>query len=113
MITEKRKIKSQFLSLFTIPNILLVSIVILGFALRVGRINSFENEYYSAASISVLNNWHNFFFLAFDPVGLVTVDKPPLAIWIQSVPIFLFGYERWLVNFPQVIFGTLSINVGE
>jgi len=55
MITEKRKIKSQFLSLFTIPNILLVSIVILGFALRVGRINSFENEYYSAASISVLN----------------------------------------------------------
>jgi|ETNmetMinimDraft_35_1059890.scaffolds.fasta_scaffold09855_4 4-amino-4-deoxy-L-arabinose transferase-like glycosyltransferase len=109
MITEKRKIKSQFLSLFTIPNILLVSIVILGFALRVGRINSFENEYYSAASISVLNNWHNFFFLAFDPVGLVTVDKPPLAIWIQSVPVFLFGYERWLVNFPQVIFGTLSI----
>jgi 4-amino-4-deoxy-L-arabinose transferase-like glycosyltransferase len=90
-------------------DVLLLAILILGFLLRLGRINSFENEYYSAATISVLKNWNNFLFVSFDPAGIVSVDKPPLAIWAQSVPVLFFGYSRWLINLPQLIFGTLSM----
>ncbi len=90
-------------------DVLLLAILILGFLLRLGRINSFENEYYSAATISVLKNWNNFLFVSFDPTGIVSVDKPPLAIWAQSVPVLFFGYSRWLINLPQLIFGTFSM----
>ena len=42
--------------------------------------NGFANLYYSAAIRSMLESWHNFFFVAFDPGGFVTVDKPPLGL---------------------------------
>jgi 4-amino-4-deoxy-L-arabinose transferase-like glycosyltransferase len=42
--------------------------------------NGFANTYYSAAVKSMLRSWHNFFFVSADPNGLITVDKPPLAL---------------------------------
>src|SRR5262249_31337008 len=38
--------------------------------------NGYANTYYSAAVRSMLRSWHNFFFVSFDPGGLVSVDKP-------------------------------------
>jgi len=42
--------------------------------------NGFGNLYYAAGVRSMLNNWHNFFFVSYDPGGFVTLDKPPLAV---------------------------------
>lgn len=39
--------------------------------------NGYANLYYAAAVRSMLESWHNFFFVSFDPGGFVTVDKPP------------------------------------
>ncbi|MBO0780224.1 MAG: glycosyltransferase family 39 protein, partial [Ktedonobacteraceae bacterium] len=41
--------------------------------------NGFGNTYYAAGVRSMLDNWHNFFFVSFDPGGFVTLDKPPLG----------------------------------
>ena len=41
--------------------------------------------YYAAAVRSMLQSWHNFFFVSFDLGGFVSVDKPPLAYWIQTL----------------------------
>lgn len=35
------------------------------------------NSYYSAAVKSMGKSWTNFLFGSFDPIGVVTVDKPP------------------------------------
>ena len=32
----------------------------------------------------MLQSWHNFLFASFDPGGLVSVDKPPLALWVEA-----------------------------
>src|SRR5579872_7328329 len=58
---------------------------------RLGQ-NGFANTYYSAAVKSMLRSWHNFFFVAADPNGMITVDKPPLALWLQTVSAKIFGF---------------------
>ena len=52
----------------------------------------YDNEYYAAAVKSMSLSWHNFFFVAFDPGGFVTIDKPPLGFWFQVASVKLFGF---------------------
>ena len=38
-----------------------------------------SNTYYTAAVKAMLQSWHNFFYLAAEPGGSVSVDKPPVG----------------------------------
>jgi 4-amino-4-deoxy-L-arabinose transferase-like glycosyltransferase len=67
--------------------------------------------FYGAAARSMSESWHNFFFGAFDPLGTVTVDKLPGALWPQALSLRIFGFHVWAVVLPQVIEGTLTILV--
>ncbi len=71
--------------------------------------NAYGNVYYAAAVRSMLMNWHNFFFASFDPVGWVSVDKPPVSLWIQTLSARLLGFSGFSIIFPQVVEGTLSV----
>ncbi|MER5422140.1 hypothetical protein [Streptosporangium roseum] len=53
----------------------------------------YGNSYYAAAARSMSQSWSNFFFGAFDPLGVSTVDKPPGALWVQALSGRLFGYH--------------------
>ncbi len=50
-----------------------------------------------------------FFYNAFDPAGLVSLDKPPLAFWIQTVFATVLGYGTWAIHLPQALAGTASV----
>ena len=65
--------------------------------------------YYAAAARSMSLNWHNFFFAAFDPDAIISIDKLPGALWIQAVSVHAFGPHVWAVVLPQVIEGVLTI----
>jgi len=69
----------------------------------------FSNLYYAAAVKSMLTNWHNFFFVSFDAGGFVTVDKPPLGLWIQAASAALFGYHGISLLLPQALAGVLAV----
>jgi 4-amino-4-deoxy-L-arabinose transferase-like glycosyltransferase len=56
-------------------------------------------------------SWRNFFYGAVDPLGTVTVDKLPGALWIQALSIRLFGFHYWAVALPQVVEGVLTVLV--
>jgi 4-amino-4-deoxy-L-arabinose transferase-like glycosyltransferase len=71
--------------------------------------SGFGNAYYAAAARSMLVSWHNFFFVSFDPVGFVSVDKPPLALWIQASSARLFGYSGPALLVPQVLEGLAAV----
>ena len=73
--------------------------------------NGFANLYYSAAIRSMLQSWHNFFFVSFDPGGFVTIDKPPLGFWIQTVSAKLLGYSGFSILLPEALAGVLSVAV--
>src|SRR5712692_7437470 len=69
-------------------------IILLAAALRLWRLdqNGFGTEYYTAGVRSMMQSWHNFFFNAFDPAGFVSIDKPPIAFWVQVASTKIFGF---------------------
>jgi 4-amino-4-deoxy-L-arabinose transferase-like glycosyltransferase len=71
--------------------------------------NGYANIFYSAGDKSMLRSLHNFFFASFDPGGLVTVDKPPLALWVQVLSAKLFGFSPLSLLLPEAIVGVLSV----
>lgn len=73
--------------------------------------NGFGNEYYAAGVRSMLQGTGLFFFNAFDPAGLVSLDKPPLAFWIHTIFAAALGYGGWAIHLPQALAGTASVAV--
>jgi 4-amino-4-deoxy-L-arabinose transferase-like glycosyltransferase len=71
--------------------------------------NGYANEYYAGAVRSMLKSWHNFFFVSFDPGGLVSVDKPPLALWLQAASAKVFGYSGWSILLPEALAGVAAV----
>jgi 4-amino-4-deoxy-L-arabinose transferase-like glycosyltransferase len=69
----------------------------------------YANTYYAAAVKSMLQSWHNFFFVSFDPGGFVSVDKPPLGFWIQTASAEVFGFHGWSLLLPEALAGVLSV----
>ena len=71
--------------------------------------NGWANDYYSAAARSMSSSWHNFLFASADPSGVMTVDKPPLALWVQSLSVRVFGYSSLSMLVPQALMGVASV----
>jgi 4-amino-4-deoxy-L-arabinose transferase-like glycosyltransferase len=71
--------------------------------------NGFANVYYSAAVRSMALSWHNFLYASFDPTGVMTIDKPPLAIWIQALSVRIFGFHSLSVLIPDAVIGVLTV----
>lgn len=67
------------------------------------------NQYYLAAVKSMTQSFHNFFFASFDSSGFVSVDKPPVVLWIQTIFAKIFGVHTWSVILPQALAGTGSV----
>ena len=80
---------------------------VLGFV-RLGREGD-SNLYYAAAVKSMLTSWHAFFFVSFDSGGFVSVDKPPLGLWVQAASAFLLGFHGWSLLLPQALAGVASV----
>lgn len=88
----------------------LALIAVLSFGLNFYAISQtgYGNAYYAAAIKSMTQSFHNFFFVSFDPAGMVSVDKPPLGLWIQAAFVLVFGYHGWAMLLPQALAGTGS-----
>ncbi len=71
--------------------------------------NGYANIFYSAGVKSMLHSLHNFVFVSFDPGGLVTVDKPPLALWVQAVSAKIFGFSPMSLLVPEALAGILAV----
>ena len=91
----------------------LVGILALSVVLNTHRLaqNGYANTFYSAGVRSMLQSWHNFFFVSFDPGGLVTIDKPPLGVWVQAASAHLFGLSPLSLLLPEAIVSTCAVAV--
>ena len=58
---------------------------------------------------NAIDSWHDFFFAAFDPGGYISVDKPPVALWIGASSVRLFGYSSWSLLLPSAIAGAATV----
>jgi 4-amino-4-deoxy-L-arabinose transferase-like glycosyltransferase len=67
--------------------------------------------YYAAAVRSLTESGRAFLFAGYDPAGVVSIDKTPLAFWVQGVGVWIFGYHWWAIALVQAIEGVASVFV--
>jgi 4-amino-4-deoxy-L-arabinose transferase-like glycosyltransferase len=72
-------------------------------------INGWANTYYSAAVRSMSTSWHDFLFASLDKTGLMTVDKPPLAFWVQALSVRVFGFHPLSILVPEALMGVAVV----
>lgn len=71
-------------------------------------INGWANSFYSAAVQSGTMNWKAFFFGSSDWGNAITVDKPPLSLWIMGASARLFGLSPTSILIPQAVMGVTT-----
>ena len=74
-------------------------------------LNGYANDYYAAAVRSMTQSWHAFLYGSFDAAGLQTVDKPPLALWVQALSARVFGFNSWALLVPQALMGVATVGL--
>jgi Dolichyl-phosphate-mannose-protein mannosyltransferase len=66
------------------------------------------NVFYDAAVRSMAASWHNFFFGALEPSGTVSIDKPPVDLWLQVASTGVIGYGRLGLHIPEALGGVAA-----
>ncbi|MBA3808901.1 MAG: glycosyltransferase family 39 protein [Solirubrobacterales bacterium] len=78
--------------------------------LRLLAINKVSPDpFYDAAVRSMSLSWHSFFFGAFEPSGSVSIDKPPLDLWLQVISVKIFGFSSTTLKLPEAFAGIASV----
>ncbi|MBN9085926.1 MAG: glycosyltransferase family 39 protein [Reyranella sp.] len=87
------------------------AVLVLATALRLWRLeaNGFGTEYYAAGVRSALQGFSLLFYNSFDPAGFISLDKPPVAFWIQALFAKVLGFSGWTIHLPQALAGIASV----
>lgn len=87
------------------------AVLLVAAVLRLMRLddNGVGTAYYAAGVRSMLQGVWLFFYNSFDPAGFISLDKPPVAFWIQTVFAAVLGYSGWSIHLPQALAGVASV----
>jgi 4-amino-4-deoxy-L-arabinose transferase-like glycosyltransferase len=69
------------------------------------------NAFYSAAAQAGSRNWEAFFYGSSDAANSITVDKPPVSLWVMELSVQLFGLSSWSILAPQALMGVATVGV--
>jgi Dolichyl-phosphate-mannose-protein mannosyltransferase len=84
-------------------------VLALACALRLWKIQDVPgNVFYDAAVRSMAGSWHNFFFGALEPSGTVSIDKPPVDLWLQVASTGVLGFGRLGLHIPEALGGIVA-----
>jgi 4-amino-4-deoxy-L-arabinose transferase-like glycosyltransferase len=72
-------------------------------------LNGLGDQYYAAATRAMTTSWHNWFFVALDRGGFITVDKPPVPLWITALSARVFGVSSWSLLLPSALAGAAAV----
>src|SRR3954470_15324993 len=71
--------------------------------------NGWANDYYAGAVRAMSQSWHAFLYGSLDAQGVMTVDKPPLALWVQALSVRAFGFHSLSLLVPQALMGIATV----
>ena len=72
-----------------------------------GRVQ--PDPFYDAAVRSMGESWHAFLFGALEPGGSVSIDKPPLDLWLQVVSTKSLGFSTSALLLPEALGGCAAV----
>jgi 4-amino-4-deoxy-L-arabinose transferase-like glycosyltransferase len=70
-----------------------------------------SNTYYAAAVKSATESWKALFFGSIDPGSFITVDKPPLSIWLMGLSGRVLGFSSFSMLLPQALCTVAAVGV--
>ncbi|GAA3167033.1 hypothetical protein GCM10020255_053220 [Rhodococcus baikonurensis] len=71
--------------------------------------SGWANSFYAAAVQAGSVSWKAFFFGSSDAANSITVDKPPMSLWLMSLSVRIFGLNSWAMLVPQALLGVGSV----
>ena len=57
----------------------------------------------------MLHSLHNLLYVSFDQGGLISVDKPPLGLWLQVASAKVLGFKPISLLLPEAICGLVAV----
>jgi 4-amino-4-deoxy-L-arabinose transferase-like glycosyltransferase len=70
-----------------------------------------SNTYYAAAVKSASVDWKAWFFGSLDPGSFITVDKPPLSLWMMGLSARIFGFSSAAMLLPDALCTIAAVGV--
>jgi 4-amino-4-deoxy-L-arabinose transferase-like glycosyltransferase len=89
---------------------LLLVVVAVGYLWDLDR-NGWGNTYYAAAVQAATHSWSSMFYGSSDWGDYITVDKPPVSLWIMALSGRVFGFSSWSMLAPQALMGVASVGL--
>ncbi len=71
--------------------------------------SGFANTFYAAAVQAGTKNWEALLFGSLDTGNIITVDKPPAAIWVMALSGRIFGFSSWSMLVPEALMGVATV----
>lgn len=71
--------------------------------------NGWANTYYATAVQAGVRSWKAFFFGSLDAGNFITVDKPPVSLWLMELSGRIFGFSSWSMLVPEALLGVASV----
>lgn len=88
----------------------LAGIVAVACVLRLVLVNRVPPDpFYDAAVRTMGGSWHAFLVGALEPGARVSLDKPPIDLWLQVASTSIFGFGRVSLQLPIVLAGVASV----
>jgi len=75
--------------------------------------NGYANDFYAAAVKSGTQDLTAWVFGSLDSANSITVDKPPVALWLMVLSCRIFGFSSFAMLLPQALagVGTVALTV--
>jgi 4-amino-4-deoxy-L-arabinose transferase-like glycosyltransferase len=73
--------------------------------------SGWANAFYSAAAQAGGSSWKALFYGSSDAASSITVDKPPLSLWLMGLSVRAFGLSSWSILVPEALCGVASVGV--
>lgn len=90
--------------------LLLAGVLLLSAGLNIWNLgaNGWGNAFYTAAVQSGLHDGEAFLFGSSDWGNSISVDKPPLSLWLIGLSVRVFGLNSWGILVPQALMGVAT-----
>ncbi|SFW73525.1 glycosyltransferase family 39 protein [Amycolatopsis australiensis] len=73
--------------------------------------SGYGNSFYAAAVQAGTQSWKAWLFGSLDSGNVLTVDKPPAALWVATAFARIFGFSGFTVLAPQALMGVASVGI--
>jgi 4-amino-4-deoxy-L-arabinose transferase-like glycosyltransferase len=71
--------------------------------------SGYANDFYAAAVKAGTEDLKAWLFASLDSSNAITVDKPPVSIWLMALSGRVFGFSSWSMLLPQALLGVGTV----